>query len=207
VPLAIGLVCVGGLSALYASRRNTRWLYALAKGVAAGGFVWVALASGLPRNPSSGLLVVGLVLAAAGDVALAFRQTEAFLVGMGAFAVTHICYALAFVFRGIAAPAVLLSGVLVTGVAIAAWRWIRSHLPRHMAVPIALYMVLGGLMVTLAWGSFGAGSPVRVALGASAFYLSDLAVARERFVSRSPNDKLWGLPLYYLGQTLIALSV
>jgi hypothetical protein len=40
-----------------------------------------------------------------------------------------------------------------------------------------------------------------------AFYLSDLFVARQRFVAPAFANRLYGLPLYYLGQFLLAFSV
>ena len=43
--------------------------------------------------------------------------------------------------------------------------------------------------------------------GAVLFYLSDICVARERFVTPSPAHTYVGLPLYYLGQMLLAASV
>ena len=43
--------------------------------------------------------------------------------------------------------------------------------------------------------------------GAALFYLSDLAVARQRFVAPGFENKLIGLPLYYAGQLLLASAV
>jgi len=63
------------------------------------------------------------------------------------------------------------------------------------------------LMVTFAMGTYGeVDGAVRV-LGAVAFYLSDLGVARDRFVSKGFVNRLVGLPLYYGGQLLLAYSV
>ena len=39
------------------------------------------------------------------------------------------------------------------------------------------------------------------------FAISDLAVARERFVAQTIRNKVWGLPFYYGAQVLIALSI
>ena len=39
-----------------------------------------------------------------------------------------------------------------------------------------------------------------------AFFVSDLAVAREQFVSEGFVNKTWGLPLYYAAQLLFAVS-
>jgi hypothetical protein len=43
--------------------------------------------------------------------------------------------------------------------------------------------------------------------GATLFFASDLAVARERFLARDFTNKLYGLPAYYLGQLLIAYAI
>jgi len=43
--------------------------------------------------------------------------------------------------------------------------------------------------------------------GAVAFYASDLAVARHRFVTETFSNKLWGTPLYFGAQLLLAASV
>jgi uncharacterized membrane protein YhhN len=43
--------------------------------------------------------------------------------------------------------------------------------------------------------------------GAIGFLASDVAVARERFVARSPWNQRWGLPLYYASQLLLASTV
>ena len=44
-------------------------------------------------------------------------------------------------------------------------------------------------------------------LGAVLFLLSDLSVARDRFVAPGFVNRLWGLPFYYGGQVLLAASV
>ena len=40
---------------------------------------------------------------------------------------------------------------------------------------------------------------------AVAFYLSDVSVARDRFVAPGFGNRIWGLPLYYAAQLLFAL--
>jgi uncharacterized membrane protein YhhN len=49
--------------------------------------------------------------------------------------------------------------------------------------------------------------PWIVAAGAVLFYLSDLAVARDRLVAKTFGSRTWGLPAYYFGQFLLALTV
>lgn len=43
--------------------------------------------------------------------------------------------------------------------------------------------------------------------GALLFYLSDIFVARDRFLKTSFLNRLVGLPIYYAGQFLLAFSV
>ena len=43
--------------------------------------------------------------------------------------------------------------------------------------------------------------------GAALFFVSDLAVARDKFVGASFLNRAWGLPAYYAGQLLIAWSL
>ena len=56
----------------------------------------------------------------------------------------------------------------------------------------------------------GAGPPPtadwdwRIPLGAALFIVSDVAVARQTFVQAAFANRLWGLPLYYGGQLLLA---
>ena len=204
--MTAALIVIGGLAALFTSRRESRYAYALAKAVAAAGFVWVGLAAGIPQDTASRFVIVGLVLSGVGDIALAFQAQLAFRLGTGAFALAHVAYAAAFVMRGVSIPWLVGAGTAVSVVSVSVWGWLRPHLPHGMARLIGAYVLVCSAMAALAWSSYGAGASMTAAVGATAFYVSDLAVARERFVSHSVNDKLWGLPLYYLGQTLIAWS-
>jgi hypothetical protein len=46
-----------------------------------------------------------------------------------------------------------------------------------------------------------------ILLGAGLFYVSDLAVARDRFIAPGFANAAWGLPLYYGGQLVLALTL
>jgi hypothetical protein len=61
-------------------------------------------------------------------------------------------------------------------------------------------------MVALAAGSFSYRVSWLLAAGAFGFYLSDLSVARDRFVAPAFVNRLWGLPLYYAAVLLLAAS-
>jgi len=67
------------------------------------------------------------------------------------------------------------------------------------------YLAAISLMVVLASGTMAAAGP-QLLIGAVMFAVSDIFVARERFVSPSVVNRLWGLPLYYAAQLIFALS-
>ena len=46
-----------------------------------------------------------------------------------------------------------------------------------------------------------------VPVGAVLFYVSDIFVARDRFVTPSPLNQRIGLPLYYAAQIALAFSI
>ncbi|MDA0700641.1 MAG: lysoplasmalogenase family protein, partial [bacterium] len=64
-----------------------------------------------------------------------------------------------------------------------------------------------GTMVVLALATGSARPAPALVLGALLVVGSDLAVARERFVTAGFVNKAVGLPTYYLGQTLVALAL
>ncbi len=81
-----------------------------------------------------------------------------------------------------------------------------------MLVPVCLYIVVISVMMAAAWAAFlNPGLAPKGAwalfLGALCFYVSDIFVARDRFVKSQFLNRLLGLPLYYGGQFLIAFSV
>ena len=159
-------------------------------------------------------LLIGLVLGALGDAALLGRSSRAFLAGLGAFLLGHLAYVaatLGLVPIG-AWPTTTGSGALipvVAGGSALAVLWPRLG---SMRVPVIAYvvaivaMVVGSIAVARAH-ALPETQRMRLVIGASLFFVSDLAVARDRFVARTFANKLWGLPAYYAGQLFIAWSL
>ena len=81
--------------------------------------------------------------------------------------------------------------------------------PNVLTVPFAVvaYMAVISLMVALAAGTLGTRGGALIVAGAVLFYASDIFVARERFVKPGFDNTVLGLPLYYGGVTLLALSI
>ena len=72
---------------------------------------------------------------------------------------------------------------------------------------VALYASVISIMLAFAVGTVVARFDPRILAGALLFYLSDLLVARQRFVAPGLVNRVVGLPLYYAGQVLLAWSV
>lgn len=159
----------------------------------------------LPLHAMAGRwLMAGLVLSLVGDVALIPKGKKAlFLAGLGAFLAAHLCYVAAFIARGHHGAHALAVGALVLAAGLALARWLWPHVRGGMRAPVAAYVVTISAMVACAAGAFGAGARPTLFAGAVLFYLSDLCVARERFVVRARVNGALGLPLYFAAQLLL----
>jgi uncharacterized membrane protein YhhN len=71
---------------------------------------------------------------------------------------------------------------------------------------VLAYITVITAMVALAAGSVWLRASWTLAAGAVGFYLSDLSVARDRFVAPAFVNRAWGLPLYYAAQLLLGAS-
>lgn len=198
------IAAVAGLVAI--ERLDTVWRVWV-KALASTGFVAIALAAGALGTGYGIAVLTGLGLAWIGDLLLALPARRAFRGGLVAFLLGHVAYVAAFSLRGLAwlPGAAVGAGAAVVGVLV--WRWLRPHLDREMSGPVAAYVVVISLMVIGAAATAGHDLDVRIVAGAGLFYLSDLFVARQRFVAPGYANRLLGLPLYYAGQVLLALSV
>lgn len=201
------LTGLGVVGALAFTRTRRPVLYAVAKAAASAGFLWTALAVGAPGSGWSRWAFAALVMSAFGDVALTIRNRKGFLLGLVFFALAHGVYAVAFTVRGFAIGTAALAAALALIVVMAAWRAFGGQVPEPLRAPVVVYLVIIAAM--LATGSATAVLHRSWALGIGAVLAagSDLAVARERFGTRGFVNKVVGLPTYYLGQTLIALSL
>ncbi|MDX1650140.1 MAG: lysoplasmalogenase [Myxococcota bacterium] len=179
-----------------------------AKLLASTGFLAFAWLLGAAHTPYGVAVLVALGLSWIGDAALIpTRSRGAFLLGLGAFLLGHVAYVAAFGLRPWAVSWLLAALPVLGAAAVLAWRWLSPHVEGGMRGPVAAYVGVISVMAVTALAATGGSGDVRIAAGALAFYVSDLAVARERFVASSPWNRTWGLPLYYGGQLLLASSV
>ena len=219
--IALTLGCALACAVLVVAEwRGLAHLRIAAKLVASAAFVAAgALAFELGRHGETGAdhgqlghaIVTGLVLGAIGDACLLARGKRWFLAGLVAFLLGHLAYV-----AGIAmvepaerwwADAGWLAAVPAGAGLAVLWPRLGS-----LRLPVIAYVATISVMVIAAVAAArGAALPDpargRLVAGASAFFVSDLAVARDRFVAPRFANKLWGLPAYYAGQILLAWSI
>ena len=201
---ALGALTVAAL--VWSESQGNR-LRLAAKPAASVCFVTVALLAGATDTGYGTWVLAGLALSAVGDVALLWQSSNVFLVGLGSFLLGHVAYVAAFATRGVDGGAAVIAAIVVSVPAFLVIRWLRPHVPPEMQVPVAAYATVISLMVAMAIGTVVFEPGGRIVAAAIMFFLSDLAVARDRFVAPGPVNRLWGLPLYYAAQFLFAATV
>ncbi len=196
--------CVAAL--LVAEYRAARLGVWLAKPAAALCFVAAALAFGALESGYGRVVLAGLVLSLCGDVLLIpHGMPRVFQAGVAAFGLGHVAYLVAFLLRFESAVLAGVCAVVAGLVLLRVFRWLRPHLPADMVIPVYAYMGV----ISAMWVASAGAAPdsAMIPLGATMFYLSDLAVARDRFVSSAFWNRAWGLPLYFAAQLVIASTV
>ena len=174
-------------------------------------FIVTALVQPHPIGRYYGLLLAGLIFCLGGDVFLALPQKKMFLLGLISFLIGHVFYVLAFLTIAHMTGWVWIGYAITIGISVVVFNWLKPHLGT-MTIPVLFYVIVITAMVCAALTVFGnptlrdAGRNMILA-GAIAFYLSDLFVARDRFLKNEFINRFIGLPLYYLGQFLLAFSV
>ena len=174
-------------------------------------FILTAVLQAHPLPAYFYILLMGLIFCLGGDIFLALPREKMFLCGLVSFLLGHVCYVLGFFYVANLNPWTWggsAAGLTVSGLV---FFWLRPHLG-SMLVPVIAYVVVITAMVIGAFTVFGdtglnLTGRIIVLFGAVSFYLSDLFVARDRFLKTEFTNRLLGLPLYYAGQFLLAFSV
>jgi uncharacterized membrane protein YhhN len=174
-------------------------------------FIFKALVQTHPIPVYFYLLLLGLIFCLGGDVFLALPQDRMFLLGLVSFLLGHVLYIICFFYVADISQWTwigCLVGLLVSGLV---FGWLRPHLG-SMLIPVIAYVIVITVMVIGAWTVLGDtklsySGRLLVFIGAVSFYLSDLFVARDRFLKSEFTNRLIGLPMYYCGQFLLAFSI
>lgn len=205
--IGIAAIITLAVGAALTDERRTR-IARFLKMTASTGVV-VMLWTGTPTlSPYGWAILAALIASWIGDLALSFSGREAFISGLLAFAAAHALYSVAFVVRSPVVLVVLIPMMVVMG--LVGWRifsWLEPHAPGELTAPLIGYVAIISIMVGLAFATQGVVLDARIPIGAVVFAVSDVFVARQRFVSPGPWNRLIGLPMYFTAQLLFVASV
>jgi uncharacterized membrane protein YhhN len=188
-----------------------RRVYAALKMLAASLFVAVGVfATAIEDTDGGRCFVAGLALSWLGDLLLIPKGgKKLFLAGLVAFLLAHVAYVPAFVLRGFDVRGFAGGVAFVVVPVVVVLRWLAPKVKGTMWKAVVAYVVVISAMVCTAAGCvvFGASdargvTPVLL-VGALAFWLSDILVARERFVKSAYVNRIFGIPLYFFAQLLL----
>lgn len=202
------LSCLAVVALVLSDYRDFRPGRYLCKPLAAAAFVWLALLLDATGTAYGQWLLAGLVLCLLGDLLLMPDTEKFFLGGLAAFLCGHLLFGIAFLqlpanWLGLAASAV---PVLVLLLAVRGW--LLPHVNREMKIPVMLYMLVISGMLLCAGLTAGQPAAPWIIVGAWGFACSDLAVARRQFIRPDSRwNGVWGTPLYFLSQMVLACTV
>jgi uncharacterized membrane protein YhhN len=163
----------------------------------------------LSPEPSMYLAMIIVALSASwvGDLALSYDGRTPFVIGLVAFAGAHVAYIAAFFVRSsLTNMTLVIAGVAMAIFAVAVIRWLGPHRPAELKVPIIVYVVIISVMVATAFATNASLPDIRIPIAAVTFAASDLLVARQRFVRSARANRIIGLPLYFIAQTIFATT-
>jgi uncharacterized membrane protein YhhN len=178
----------------------------VSKPLASAGFLSLGLLSSA-GSAVQGVLMTSLVLCALGDVCLLSSDRRLFRAGLVSFLLGHVGYCVVFALHGLSLPALLGALVVLVPLARRVWGWLKPHLPGGMSGPVFAYILIITAMVTLAVAAGVEAAAAPWLVGAGLFFVSDLFVARHRFIAHQPVNRMVGLPLYYVGQLILAATL
>ncbi len=202
------LSCIAVAALVISDFRDVRAGRYLFKPLAAFAFVWLALSLDAGDTAYGRWLLAALLFCLLGDLLLMPDSERAFLAGLAAFLCGHLLFAVAF-FQlpgntlGLAISVLPAMILLVT-----VWRWLIPHVGREMKLPVILYILVISAMLLCAGLTLGQAPACLIIIGAWGFACSDLAVARRQFIlPASRLNGVWGTPLYFLSQMVLASSL
>ena len=180
--------------------QTTRWLAKLAASTA---FVALAVANGAAGSVYGRIILLALIFSWLGDMLLLSLQKTFLLAGIAAFFFAHMAYVIAFGSRPLDGDWFGIAFVILTIIGLATLWWLWKYLDKFNKIAVPLYLLAIVVMMSLAIATL---SPL-LAVAAIIFAVSDVSVARDRFVGQNIANKVWGIPLYYTAQLLLAMSL
>jgi alkenylglycerophosphocholine/alkenylglycerophosphoethanolamine hydrolase len=171
-------------------------------------FVWLYLSTGL-----QGLTVwfgLGILISMVGDVLLMLSLDRMFIFGLIAFLLAHISYLVGF--QNELMKVTAWSVILIVLLSVSAVRVmhrivsaIRTKGQTRLVIPVIVYStvitaMLYAALTTLSNPAWSRNASLLVSVGALLFYISDIILAWNKFVSPIKNGRIINIGLYHLGQ-------
>ena len=160
------------------------------------------------HGPAGVAFTAGLWLSFLGDALLLSDQKKVFLAGLGAFLLGHLAYTAGFWMSGLEPLGLGLGGIVLLPLAVVVWGWLRPHVGKMRWAVVAYITVISAMAMSAVGTAWFDPTLAHLVLLAAAvlFFLSDLFVARNRFITAEPLNRYVGLPLYYVAQWLFVLG-
>jgi uncharacterized membrane protein YhhN len=177
------------------------------KPVAALSFVFISFKIGALESGYGRLILFSLALCAVGDILLLNRKLKiSFFCGMLVFAIAHLLFSLSFIKSStfdFASLVTFLPLIMILGCI--NFMYLLPRMPHKFKPFILLYGLAIFMMITSAYTFMYEQKLILIA--AIFFVLSDIFVAKDRFIKRSTKNALLITPLYFAAQGLFAFSV
>ena len=174
------------------------------KAVASFTFIVLAIVNQASATGYGQYVLFALALSLIGDLCLLSRKSHFLLAGIAAFFFAHVAFIAAFAQLDLSRTFFVIALVCTTIAAYFVLKWLWKYLNRPYRVAVTAYSLVIIVMASLA---IAANSVPLLGIAAILFVVSDVSVARDRFVRHDIVNKAWGLPLYYIAQLLFAASV
>lgn len=199
--LPLSVLCLAAMEVMVYSR-GTPWAFRFTI-VASVSFVLAGAVGGAHKNGFGRLMFVGLVLCCAGDLLGVYD----FIWGAVAFLAAHVAFIMAFLVQRIHWRSLIPAMICVVLVNIPICFWLLPHVPAAQLGLVLPYLLVISAMVVLSFGVRMPGGKTLLTAGAVIFFISDIFVARWRYVAPSGINAYFCYPLYYTACVLLALSI
>jgi uncharacterized membrane protein YhhN len=177
--------------------------------------IWLYASTGLQERTL--WFGIGLLFSLIGDLALMSSSQRMFLVGLVAFLLTHVFYLVGFKEELLSFTpwsTILILFIYVNGVRLL--RRIVSAMQANgqgaLSIPVIAYglvisLMLYAAMATMYDPSWKTSAAVFVSAGAFLFWISDLILAWNKFVSPIKNGRIFNNVTYHVGQISLIAGV
>lgn len=197
-----------GLEVLALRQNWSRLEYIAKPGVMVCLLLWLVLAGGLQNN----LLWfgIGIIFSLLGDILLMVSFNRLFIPGLVAFLLAHMSYLIGFreqLLNVTAWSFILLFFIFLNGIRLLRRivSAMRANRQDRLVYPVIVYSLVVSLMLYAALSTifdpaWGTSAAFFVSAGAFLFWLSDLILAWNKFVSPIHNGRVFRVLAYHLGQ-------